>query len=93
MYKQQAKSSHIELCRWIMHGAVARIQTTGMPPRPVRPRAKADGGRNGDKEWDGKEVVRPPRQGVRVRITNPNIVRGLRAPFCTKLRIGVAQKV
>ena len=32
MYKQQAKSSHIELCRWIMHGAVARIQTTGMPP-------------------------------------------------------------
>ena len=32
MYKQQAKSSHMELCRWIMHGAVARIQTTGMPP-------------------------------------------------------------
>ena len=22
----------MELCRWIMHGAVARIQTTGMPP-------------------------------------------------------------
>ena len=34
MYKQQAKSSHMELCRWIMHGAVARIQTTGMPPVP-----------------------------------------------------------
>ena len=25
----------MELCRWIMHGAVARIQTTGMPP-PAR---------------------------------------------------------
>ena len=35
MYKQQAKSSHMELCRWIMHGAVARIQTTGMPPNPA----------------------------------------------------------
>ena len=25
----------MELCRWIMHGAVARIQTTGMPPLPL----------------------------------------------------------
>ena len=37
MYKQQAKSTHIELCRWIMHRAVARIQTTGMPPLPPPP--------------------------------------------------------
>ena len=37
MYTQQAKSHHIELCRWIMHGAVSSDSDHWNAPPPHTP--------------------------------------------------------
>ena len=44
MYKQQAKSSHNALCRWIMHGAESSDSDHWNAPCHLPPRAISPGG-------------------------------------------------